>query len=149
MRIGGHPVHPMLVHFPVAFWTVAAAAYLAAAAGLDDRGIGIANFANGAGLIMAILAMIAGLSELRRLEARSEAMRVATWHLMVMATAWFCFLLALLLATAAETAIDRWTAQTGAAAGAGIGFILMALGGWLGGRLVYEFGVGAREKPKA
>jgi len=148
MRIGGHPVHPMLVHFPVAFWTVAAAAYVVAAAGLDDRATGIANFANGAGVTMAVLAMIAGLSELRRIEARSEAMRVAAWHLMIMATAWFCFLSALLLATAAETAIDRRTAQIGAAAGASIGFILMALGGWLGGRLVYEFGIGARNKPK-
>jgi uncharacterized membrane protein len=149
MRIGGHPVHPMLVHFPVAFWTVAAAAYLGAAAGLDDRATGVANVANGAGLIMAVLAMIAGLSELRRIEARSEAMRVATWHLMIMATAWFCFLFTLLLGTAAETAVDPRTAQAGAAAGAGIGFILMAFGGWLGGRLVYEFGVGAKNKPKS
>jgi uncharacterized membrane protein len=149
MRIGGHPVHPMLVHFPVAFWTVATAAYLAAAAGLDERAAGIANFSNGAGLIMAVFAVIAGLSELRRIEARSAAMRVATWHLMIMATAWFCFLLALLLATSAETAVERWAAQAGAAAGAGIGFILMAAGGWLGGRLVYEFGVGAKNEPKS
>ena len=149
MRIGGHPVHPMLVHFPVAFWTVAAGAYVAAAAALDDRATGIANFANGAGLIMAVLAMIAGLLELRTIEARSDAMRVAGWHLMIMATTWCCFLLALLLSTAAETAVDRWTAQVGAAASAGIGFILMGAGGWLGGRLVYEFGVGAKGKTKS
>jgi hypothetical protein len=37
-----------------------------------------------------------------------------------------------------------------AAARAALGFCLMAVGGWLGGRLVYEFGIGtAREAPDA
>jgi uncharacterized membrane protein len=55
MRLLGHPIHPMLVHFPVAFWTVAAAAYVAAAVGIGDAAAAIAKFSNGAGLIMAML----------------------------------------------------------------------------------------------
>jgi hypothetical protein len=39
--------------------------------------------------------MVAGLLELRLIDSRSEAMRIATWHLIVMATTWVCFLLAL------------------------------------------------------
>jgi len=75
-------------------------------------------------------------------------MRVANWHLMTMATVWICFLLAFLLPIASETTLDRWTAELGATASAGIGFLLMSVGGWLGGRLVYEFGIGVSGKAK-
>ena len=64
MRLWGHPIHPMLVHFPVVFWTVAAVAYVAAATGVEAAAT-VATFSNGAGLIFAMLAMIAGLIELR------------------------------------------------------------------------------------
>jgi uncharacterized membrane protein len=149
MRIWGHPVHPMLVHFPVAFWTAATVAYVAAAAGLDERAIGLAKLANGAGLTMAILAMAAGLLELRAIDGRSEAMRVANWHLMIMATVWLCYLLALLLPISTAATMDTRTAQLGTAASAVIGFLLMSVGGWLGGRLVYEFEIGAISRPKS
>jgi len=77
--------------------------------------------------------MIAGGLELRSIDARSEAMRVATVHMMTMATVWLCLLAALLLASSAPVL---------AAVGAALGFCLMAVGGWLGGRPVYEFGIG-------
>jgi len=147
MRIWGHPVHPALVHFPVAFWTVAAIAYVAAAAG-EAGALEIAKFANGAGLVMAVFAMVAGLLELRTIDEGSGAMRVASWHLMAMAGTWLCFLIALLMSTSAQTMIDHATAQLIAAAGAVVGFVLMAVGGWLGGRLVYEFGIGRKAPPK-
>ena len=143
-----HPIHPMLVHFPVAFWTVAAVAYVAGAAGLSEAAAAIAAFSNAAGLIMAVFAMAAGLLELRAIDSRSAAMRVATWHMMVMATAWVCFLLALLLPTFSRAALDRSTAQLAGVASAGVGFLLMSVGGWLGGRLVYEFGIGVKGQPR-
>ena len=74
---------------------------------------------------------------------------MANWHLMIMATVWICFLLAFLLPIASATTLDRRTAELGATANAGIGFLLMSVGGWLGGRLVYEFGIGVSGKAKA
>jgi uncharacterized membrane protein len=73
MRIFGHPVHPMLVHFPVAFWTVATGAYLWVASGAGEPVVVIAKLANSAGLIMAILAMFAGLLELRSISRSCRA----------------------------------------------------------------------------
>jgi uncharacterized membrane protein len=35
-----------------------------------------------------------------------------------------------------------------AAVGAALGLCLMAVGGWLGGRLVYEFGIGVAPREK-
>jgi uncharacterized membrane protein len=142
MRLWGHPIHPMLVHFPVAFWTVAAVAYIADAAGVEGAAAA-AKFGNAAGLIMALLAMAAGLMELRLIDSRSEAMRVATSHMMAIAAAWVCFMLALVMTIATEASLDKQTAQLAAVAAASVGFLLMSVGGWLGGRLVYEFGIGA------
>src|SRR5437016_1158285 len=127
MRIFGHPVHPMLVHFPIVFWTVAAGAYIASAIEVTGSIEGIAKFANGAGLIMAMLAMIAGLIELRTIDSRSEAMRVATWHMMVMATVWVCFLVALMLSV--SVGLDGSTVHLAVVACAVAGFLLMGIGG--------------------
>ena len=146
MRLLGHPIHPMLVHFPIAFWTVAAAAYVADAAGFGEVATAVAKYSNGAGLIMAALAMIAGLFELRSIEAQSKTMQVATWHMMVMATAWLCFLLALILPILSGPRVDLLVAQLASAASSVVGLLLMGAGGWLGGRLVYEFGTGVRAK---
>jgi uncharacterized membrane protein len=142
MRIFGHPIHPMLVHFPIAFWTVATVAYGLAACGSGELAVTLAKFSNGSGLLLSMLAMLAGLLELRSID-NSDAMRVATWHMMIMATAWVCFLLALLLSV--STGFDQATASLGEAACAVAGFVLMAVGGWLGGRLVYEFGIAVQK----
>jgi uncharacterized membrane protein len=104
----------------------------------------VAKFANGAGLIMAMLAMLAGMFEIRSIDSRSEAMRVTTWHMMAMATVWVCFLVALMLSL--STGLDRLTAQIAAVTCAVAGFLLMGIGGWLGGRLVYEFGVAVKAR---
>jgi uncharacterized membrane protein len=145
MRLWGHPIHPMLVHFPVAFWTVAAAAYIAAAEGVEGAAA-LAKYSNGAGLIVAMLAMIAGLVELPSIGSGSCAMQVAMSHMMAMATAWVCFLLALVITAGAR--FDESTVQLAAPASASVGFLLMGVGGWLGGRLVYEFGIGVAARKK-
>jgi uncharacterized membrane protein len=127
MRLFGHPLHTMLVHFPIVFWTVAAAAYVASVAGMADAADLVAKFANGAGLIMALLAMVAGLFELRTIDSGSEAMRVATWHMMTMATVWVCFLVALMLPMSAE--LGHAMARVAAVTCAMAGFLLMGVGG--------------------
>ena len=147
MRVFGHPLHPMLVHFPIVFWTVATGAYVWVAAGASESIAVTAKFANGAGLIMAMLAMLVGLLELRSIARDSEAMQVAIWHMMAMSTVWVCFLAAMLLSQ--STGLDHVTAQVSAVACAGVGLLLMGVGGWLGGRLVYEFGVAVRGARKS
>ncbi len=144
MRLFGHPIHPMLVHFPIVLWTVAAGAYVASAAGMSEPFDMIARFANAGGLIVAVLAMLAGALELRSIASQSEAMRVATWHMMVMATAWVCFLVALMLSV--SPGLDHSTARIAAAGCAAAGFLLMGVGGSYGGRLVYEFGVAVKDR---
>lgn len=134
----------MLVHFPIVLWTIAAAAYVANALGMIEAADKIAELSNGAGLIMALLAMLAGGFELRVIDSRTEAMQVAIWHMMLMATVWFCFLAALVL----QVSSDRPTSPLFVAACALAGFVLMIAGAWLGGRLVYDFGVAVKSQSR-
>jgi uncharacterized membrane protein len=144
MRFLGHPIHPMLVHFPIVLWTIAVIAYVANAVGVIEAADKIAKVCNSAGLIMALLAMLAGGFELRTIDTRSEAMRVATWHMMLMATVWFCFMAALMLQVSGGS--DGPVSPLLVAACAIAGFLLMIAGAWLGGRLVYDFGVAVKSK---
>jgi Predicted membrane protein (DUF2231) len=134
MRIFGHPIHPMLVHFPIVFWTVAVGAYVASAAGLTESIDAIAKFANGAGLVMAMLAMIAGLLELRTIDSRSEAMRwrggtCSSWQRSGVVN---------------FTRIDRFDGAAGCRCLRGAGFPADGCRWLAWGRLVYEFGIAVK-----
>src|SRR5262249_41666799 len=133
--------------FPIAFWTVAVGAYVWAAAAPSESVAMVGKLANGAALVIALLTMFAGLFELRSITSGSQSMQVATWHIMVMSSAWVCFLAAMLLST--STGLDYLAAQVGGLVSASVGFLLMGIGGWLGGRLVYEFGIGGKEPTKS
>ena len=113
------------------------------ASGASELAVPLAKFSNGAGLLLAMLAMLAGGLELRSIDSSSDAMQIAVWHMMIMATVWFCFLLALLLSV--STGFDQATVNLGEATCAGTAFVLMAVGGGLGGRLVYEFGIAVQK----
>jgi uncharacterized membrane protein len=144
MRILGHPIHPMLVHFPIAFWTVAAAAYVGELVGVPALPEGLALTANVAGLVTAIAAMAAGFVELVAIDSKSPAMPVATRHMMAMLAAWLCFLVAALLPR--FDVFGDGTLRLAIAAAAVLGLLLMAAGGFLGGRLVYRYRVGASDR---
>ncbi len=140
MRFLGHPVHPMLVHFPITLWTIAVIAHVASAVGVLEAADKIARISNSAGLIMALFAMVTGGHELRTIDGRSKAMQVATWHMLLMAAAWFCFVAALILhllpGSGRSLSLDCALA----------GFLLMIAGAWLGGRLVYDLGVAVKDR---
>jgi uncharacterized membrane protein len=81
--------------------------------------------------------------ELRSIDSSSDAMRVAIWHMMIMATVWVCFLVALMASM--STTLDHSAVQISEVVCAGVGFLLMVVGGWFGGRLIYEFGIAVKE----
>lgn len=136
-----HPIHPMLVHVPVACWTLVPFSDLAAA------GTSSAFFWQASALLAAIgaggamLAASAGAMDYAR--ASAVAPRVVNIHAALMATA-------LVLAGAgligrvgpghtALTPAPTWTVALGIAA-----FLVMAVGAAFGGELVYGRGVGLR-----
>lgn len=134
-----HPVHPALVHFPVACWSLVVLADFA------SLRFGEAAWSWSAGLLAvgcatAVAAMLAGVVELARVP-EGAAMRDAYLHMGAMLTALTLFAIRFLLRLdhlkpLAPDALSL-VLDTG-------GFLALAVGGWLGGKLVYGHGVGRK-----
>lgn len=60
VKIAGHPLHPMLVGFPVALYTATLACYAASALGAEPFWFRVAVYANVAGVVMALVAAVPG-----------------------------------------------------------------------------------------
>lgn len=133
----GHPVHPAIVHFPIALLLSATVADLAWVAGITSD-THIAAVLMAAGLAGGLLAMGAGFVDFIRLE--EEVIPHATRHMMVVGLAWLGYGIALYLrrdSLWANAAIGIATVAVSLASA-----LALAVGGWLGGRLVYNFGAG-------
>ncbi len=135
-----HPLHPAIVHFPVACWSLAAAADFASlrfgeAAWKWSGGLLVA------GCAMALVAMVAGMMELPRVP-EGAAMRDTYGHMAAMLTAFTLFTTRLILRLDHFQPLPPDTLSLQLDAG---GFLALAVGGWLGGRLVYCHGVGRRQ----
>lgn len=143
LRLGGHPVHPMLVHFPVASWTVAVGADAAGWLTRDVLWWQISFGSQALGALVAALAMLAGFVDYAALEREHPAQSTTVTHMLVMCTAWLSFLIS--LALRGLPGVEPPTPWASAAAA--VGFVTMAFGGWVGGTLVYRFGVGMTERP--
>jgi uncharacterized membrane protein len=138
-----HPLHPALVHFPIACWSLGTVADLAGlhwgASAWQLGGLLLAT-----GTLAALPAMLAGFYELTRLADDSPATRDVYRHLTAALAATALYATALLL---------RWRGGALSAPGAsGIaldlaGFAALAVAGWLGGRLVYGHRLGGDDAP--
>ncbi|MFC7300556.1 DUF2231 domain-containing protein [Cognatiluteimonas weifangensis] len=141
-----HPLHPALVHFPIACWSavpVLDALYLLLQTPLWWR---CSFWLLAIGTATALAAMAAGLVDLLRLAAAHPAQRTAQRHLLLMGSAWSVFVLDLLLRspTHLPTAAMAWS---GLAASL-LGFGLLLAGAWAGAELVYRHGVGQVPTPE-
>lgn len=139
LRLGGHPLHPALVHFPVVCWTATPVLYAVYLLGRDLAFWHYAWWCNGIGIAMALLAMAAGFMDLMAIPA-GAAQDVGQRHMLLMATAWCIYTAVLVIcpASTVPTAILAWSALGLSAAG----FVLLGLGTYAGARLVYDFGIG-------
>ncbi|HEV2110615.1 MAG TPA: DUF2231 domain-containing protein [Gammaproteobacteria bacterium] len=145
LRLGGHPVHPALVHFPVACWTAAPVLD-----GLHLLGYGLVwwQCAYGCialGLVMALAAMTAGFMDFMAIAPEHPGQAVAVRHMMLMASAWCVFCVDLLLRPfhTEPSSMQAWTGLGCSLAG----FLLLLTGAYAGARLVYDFGVGQTRTP--
>jgi uncharacterized membrane protein len=102
-RIAGHPIHPMLVVFPIAFYTATVATLLAYVGTRDVFWYRVALVANIAGIITAVIAVIPGAIDLFSLPPSSRARAVGLKH------AGFNLLATLLFAVTALLIYRAWS----------------------------------------
>ena len=137
-----HPLHPAIVHFPIACWSLATIGDVASL-WLGRPAWWLAGVSMAIGCVVALAAMAAGLFELARINAASPAMRVARLHLLAAMAAWLSYGASLFLRLDLQSAATALEAPgMFALATSLLGFACLATAGWLGGRLVYQYGVG-------
>lgn len=133
-----HPIHPMLVHFPVACWSLATFADIASFR-YGETAWQLAGTLMAIGIVMALPAMLAGLIELIRVPDERAVMRDAYLHMGVMMLAFALYIGSLMMRIDAMHFIAPGNAAIIVSV---CGFLALSAGGWLGGRLVYGHGVG-------
>ena len=143
LRLAGHPVHPMLVAFPIALFTMSVVWEVVAL--FDARWWLFAFWNLVAGLALALPTAITGLIDFASIPKDSPAENIGLWHLIANATAILAFG-GSLAAMGQPTPSTPGRMQLALALGA-FGLLALIGGGWLGGHMVYRHGVGV-EKPR-
>lgn len=140
-----HPLHPALVHFPIACWSLATAGDLASLF-FAEPAWRFAGLLMAIGVVSAIVAMAAGFFELVKIQADSPAMRDANRHMLLVMAAWSCYAASLFLRLEGVALTRPGALEIGLSVG---GFVVLSIAGWLGGKLVYQHGVGMRKHPSS
>jgi uncharacterized membrane protein len=147
VKIAGHPVHPMLVAFPVASYTGTLAAFAVYAANSHQFWLNLAIALNVAGVCGAALAALPGLADWALgIPRGSAAKKIGLVHAGLNVAA-----LGLFLAAVASYE-SHWN---GPPASATLGLVLSAIGvgltlmaGFFGWMLVQDYHVGVRLAPE-
>jgi len=141
VKLLGHPIHPMLVMFPLALLSVALLAdvlYLTTGTGDFAR---FAFWSISIGLVVGLLAALFGLIDWLGIRSGSRAKRIGAWHGLGNAVIVLLF-------------VVSWSIRLGDVeyapsilpfALALVGVVLAVVTAWLGGELVYRLRIGVDE----
>lgn len=146
-KILGHPIHPMLVVFPIGLYITSFVfdlVYLSTGVPFWFR---MAYWTILIGLVGNVAAAIPGFLDYLTLPPKTESRQVATYHMgigVALAILYFANLLLRERGGIAEN-LKPW----GVVILNLVGVLLIGLQGWLGGELVYRYGVGVEEKGRA
>lgn len=138
--VGGHPIHPMIIPFPIGLWVFSLIADLIYLwRGNPVWRDWIAFYALLAGIIGAALAAIFGIIDWLSIRDR-ETKKVADWHARLNVIALLIFIASFYLRTAGGLRLlgGSYTIPLLLSV---LGVILITISGYLGGELVFKYGV--------
>ncbi|MGH9970384.1 MAG: DUF2231 domain-containing protein [Pyrinomonadaceae bacterium] len=139
--IAGHPVHPMLVSFPLALWyTSFATDVLFYCCYRNTSLLLISKFMIAAGVIGAVAAAIPGIIDWLSIK-NQEVKRIANWHARLNIIALLVFAASLYLRTQAGAPRVGWSLKVPFLLSL-LGVVLISISSWLGGSLSFKHGVG-------
>lgn len=141
MKLLGHPLHPPLTDFPIVLWSVSLL-WDAVDFVTGDPIWGRFSFWNiTLGLAAAVPTLISGLLDYSKIpDEQAQGLKTATSHMVAMlcTTALFAGSLFVRVAPNIAPATKMLTAFLLSA----IGIIVLLVGAWLGGELVFRHGIG-------
>ncbi len=137
-RLLGEPVHPPLVHVPLAVMLTLPLWDALGVFQTDPMWWAIAFWTLALGLAVSLLAAAAGFLDYVRIPEGHAALPIATRHLVAMLAGVSVFVVRLVLQGHAGAPENGGMLLAISVAGA----LVIAGGGWLGGQLVYRHGIG-------
>jgi uncharacterized membrane protein len=138
--LAGHPIHPMLIPFPLALWATSFAVDILFYFLRHATLLVVAKFMIAAGCLGAIAAAIPGIIDWLSIK-NGDVKKVANWHarLNIAALVVFAISLFLRMGSYSELVGRKLTIPFLLSL---VGVILITISGWLGGELVFRHGVG-------
>lgn len=146
-RFAGHPIHPMLTPFPLALWTTSFATDVLFYFNRNSSLLLISKFMIAAGILGGLAAAIPGIIDWLAIKDR-EAKKVANWHARLNIAALIIFAVSLYLRTHAGSPKVNLHLTIPFLLSL-VGVILISISGYLGGDLVFRYGIGSSPKPEA
>jgi uncharacterized membrane protein len=135
----GHPLHPPLTDATIGIYTFATAAAVLSKLGVAENGLRQAWWlALVVGLVVTVPTALTGLADWLLITRGSALWKTATLHLTAMVTATLFFLLAAIFGHSCYVAHDL---TIGPFLLTLVGFGLLTCGGWLGGSIVFRYGM--------
>ena len=132
--IVGHPIHPMLVPLAIGLFIFSFVCDLFLLGGREGAWTIVALYTMVGGIVGALAAAVPGLIDLLSLPEGPR--KTATIHM------------AINLTVVALFVVNAWMRLNGAdprgtpVVLSGVALVLLVISGWLGGKMVYEYGVG-------
>lgn len=144
----GHPAHPPLTDASIGAYTVATFGALLSWAGVQEAAMAKTAFvAIVIGLVVSVATILTGFIDYLRIRRGTPLWNTATIHWIVMALANGAFIAAAALLDGGFGADE---VQIGAALTTLGGYVLLFVGGWIGGAITYVYGmrvISEGEKP--
>src|SRR5438552_2665275 len=139
-KVFGHPIHPMLIVFPLGLLATSVVFDMIYLATKNGRWTEIAEYMIGAGIICGLCAAVFGLVDWLGTPSRTRAKQIGGWHGAgnVVVVVLFAISFFMRYPAPAET-------TSGAIVMSIVGVLLALVTGWLGGEMVYRHGVGVDE----
>lgn len=133
-----HPLHPALVHFPIACWSLATAGDLASLV-WGEPAWDLAGVLLVAGIGFSLPAMLAGFFELAKVAADHPALKDVNRHMIMVMCALAFYTSSLFLRLQGTHLVQPGPLAIGLSV---LGLLSLAAAGWLGGKLVYGHRLG-------
>jgi len=135
----GHPIHPPLTDATIGAYTAATVAGFASIIGVAEGAAASAWWlALVIGFIFTVPTALTGLLDWLVITRGTPLWRTATAHMISMVTATIFFLIAILVG---HSGYKDSAVETGPYVLTLIGFAALTLGGWLGGSIVFGYGM--------
>jgi nitrite reductase/ring-hydroxylating ferredoxin subunit/uncharacterized membrane protein len=141
-NIKGHPIHAMLIPFPIAFLVGGAVCDFVGAIGGVAIWWTVGSWLIVAGLVMGVVAAVPGMIDyFYSVPPNSSARKRGGYHAIANLSAMFLFIIALL----SKGGLDQAPGAVTLIANLG-GIVLLTMGGWMGGTLIHRNFVGPEHR---